>query len=532
MFYNSTTNCIDIISNGAWQSIFCPCPVISPVISGTSPVCPSSSGNVYTVTNTTGAATYTWSLSSGASGSSTTNSISVTAPASGTFNVSCTVTNACGTGYAATPKTVSLVAAPSTAAITTTLASICQGTTSSGNLVGNSGTISSGSGQWTVTAGPSGYAGHLTFGAPTSTTTTVIADATAPAGAYTVTWTITNTPCTQTSTATTTVTVVTPPSTAVISSGGGQSLCPGATAASNLVGNSGTIASGTGTWSVTNGPSGYAGHMTFGNASSPTTSVSADGGAPSGSYTVTWTIANSPCTPNSSTTTTITVLAAGSAAVIKGATTSVSAYTNVGYAQSNVVFSVAPVTGATYAWSASATTGTPTVTGGTTSSCTVSWASTGTVGVANSTTISVTVTPPSGCPSIGSISVTAGGKTPYYCQYTGCCGGSYIEGANQTFTTNGQTSLFVKLWGAGGAGNSTYGNSGGSGGFVSGTLTVTPNTGYTVVVGMGGFIGRYASTSSTSAGYGLMYGGGGADGASSSTSSNDAGSGGGRSAIQ
>lgn len=242
LFYNSTTNCIDIVSNSVWQSIFCPCPVISPTITGTSPVCPSSTTNTFTVTNTTGASSYTWALSSGASfttGTSTTgNTITVTSPSSGNFSVSCTATNACGTGYVAPSKTVTLVTAPSTAAITTTLSGVCQGTTSSTSLVGNSGTISSGSGVWSVTNGPSGYTGHMTFGTPTATTTTVIADATAPVGAYTVTWTITNTPCTQTSSTTTTVNVAGPPSTAVISSGGGQSLCPGRTALSNLVGNS------------------------------------------------------------------------------------------------------------------------------------------------------------------------------------------------------------------------------------------------------------------------------------------------------
>ena len=87
-------------------------------------------------------------------------------------------------------------------------------------------------------------------------------------------------------------------------------------------------------------------------------------------------------------------------------------------------------------------------------------------------------------------------------------------GSNQTFIVPaGVTSLTIKMWGAGGAGG-FYGI-GGTGAYVTGTLTVTPGQTLTIVVGQGGSI-NYTST----------FGGGGAGGNASG------GSGGGRSAIR
>lgn len=88
-------------------------------------------------------------------------------------------------------------------------------------------------------------------------------------------------------------------------------------------------------------------------------------------------------------------------------------------------------------------------------------------------------------------------------------------GSDQTFTVpSGVTVLFVKLWGAGGGGTANVGGGcGGSGGFVSGYLAVTPGESLTVIVGSGGTYGG-----------GTTYGGGGS-GASG-------GSGGGRSALR
>lgn len=93
-------------------------------------------------------------------------------------------------------------------------------------------------------------------------------------------------------------------------------------------------------------------------------------------------------------------------------------------------------------------------------------------------------------------------------------------GADQTWTVPaGVTSVTVKLWGAGGGATFQTAGSGnadwaGGGGYVSGTLPVTPGETLTLVVGQGGA----AST-------GSRYGGGGGG-------ANGGGSGGGRSAIR
>ncbi|GAA1956080.1 hypothetical protein GCM10009738_32510 [Kitasatospora viridis] len=111
--------------------------------------------------------------------------------------------------------------------------------------------------------------------------------------------------------------------------------------------------------------------------------------------------------------------------------------------------------------------------------------------------------------------------------YTNCARFTY-SGGDQSFTVPaGVTSLFARLWGAGGGGSPSayytgqYG--GGGGGFTIGTFTVTPGQRLTITSGQGGVMN---STSST-------YGGGGAGGIgrpSGSVSATGA-SGGGMSAI-
>jgi hypothetical protein len=78
----------------------------------------------------------------------------------------------------------------------------------------------------------------------------------------------------------------------------------------------------------------------------------------------------------------------------------------------------------------------------------------------------------------------------------------------------GVTQVVVKLWGAGGGSHNTA--DGGAGGFVTGTLAVTPGETLTIVIGQGGLNGESA------------YGGGGG----STEDSNPARGGGGRSAVR
>lgn len=135
----------------------------------------------------------------------------------------------------------------------------------------------------------------------------------------------------------------------------------------------------------------------------------------------------------------------------------------------------------------------------TTSGTGIKWYSTATGGTALSSTTSLstgTYYAESNLGGLNSVTIT---KT-----YTG---------GNQTFIVpNDVTSLTVKIWGAGGASGTS---SGGSGGYVTGTLVVTPNENLTIIVGQGGTANKT-----------LAYGGGGKAGGNISS-----GGGGGKSSI-
>ena len=99
------------------------------------------------------------------------------------------------------------------------------------------------------------------------------------------------------------------------------------------------------------------------------------------------------------------------------------------------------------------------------------------------------------------------------------------EGADHTFTVSeGINKIFVKAWGAGGAGGTkggwVYGSYGGGGGFSRGVLTVIPDEILTIVVGRGGQVHQ------TDVG----YGGGGAV-TKDNHDNRYCGGGGGRSAV-
>ena len=105
MFYNTTTNCVDVYVTangiGSWQSIFCPCPTLAaPAISGPASVCPGATGLVYSVAPVAGVTSYAWSVSGTATSSNITATsgpaVTVTAPSTGPYYVTCTLTNACG----------------------------------------------------------------------------------------------------------------------------------------------------------------------------------------------------------------------------------------------------------------------------------------------------------------------------------------------------------------------------------------------------------------------------------------------------
>ena len=149
--FNTTSNCIDIYINSKWQSVYCPCPAlvagtITP--SGAQSPCASSTGNAYSIPGIVGAYSYTWSVTAGATVASTNeNNASITAPASGTYTVSCVIANACNTSVTATSGLATVLPIPGTPVITgaTTAA-----TSTSGNVYSASSTNAT-SYSWAVT---------------------------------------------------------------------------------------------------------------------------------------------------------------------------------------------------------------------------------------------------------------------------------------------------------------------------------------------------------------------------------------------
>lgn len=129
-------------------------------ITGTSSIC-SGTTNTYSISPVAGANSYTWTLPSGWSGTSTTNSITTTASAT-SGNITVTANNACGSSIAATlPITVnSIPAAPSSISGNT---AVCQG---SANVYSVSSDPSATSYTWTL---PGGWSGSSTTNSITTT---------------------------------------------------------------------------------------------------------------------------------------------------------------------------------------------------------------------------------------------------------------------------------------------------------------------------------------------------------------------------
>lgn len=140
-------------------------------------------------------------------------------------------------------------------------------TTLSGN------TATAGTGLWTIFSGTGGSLGTAT--SPTSTFSGTAGNT------YVLFWTISNSPCAASSDS---MVVSFPKNPTTAAAGSDQTLC-GATIAT-LAANPATV--GTGAWSKVTGSGG-----TFGNAASATSTFTGTAG---NSYTLRWTISNSPCT--------------------------------------------------------------------------------------------------------------------------------------------------------------------------------------------------------------------------------------------
>jgi stress response protein SCP2 len=102
-------------------------PTAAGIITGTATVCQGQNSVSYTVPSITNATSYIWTLPSGATGTSTTNSITVSyIPSAVSGNITVKGTNTCGNGATST-KAITVNSLPAVAGIITGTATVCQG---------------------------------------------------------------------------------------------------------------------------------------------------------------------------------------------------------------------------------------------------------------------------------------------------------------------------------------------------------------------------------------------------------------------
>ncbi len=296
-------------------------------ISGADTLC-SGAGHTYSIASVSGATSYTWTLPSGWSGTSTTETINVTAGANG-GTISVTADNTCGSSPAQT-KAVVIRAAPATPGVISGPASVCATTSNSYSVTPVSGATSY---TWTL---PSGWSGS-------SVASSINTTAGSNGGTISV---IANNQCTSSSPRTFSVTIgTTPANPGAIS--GLDSVCSGSSNSYSIA----TVAGATSyTWTL---PSGWSGTSTIEtiNTTAGTTggtiSVVANGCGTSAAKTLSVVIKSIPSTP----------------LAISGADTLCS-----GVAQSYSIANVAGATSYTWTlpsgWSGSSTSATITATSG------------------------------------------------------------------------------------------------------------------------------------------------------------------------
>ncbi|HRH61774.1 MAG TPA: GEVED domain-containing protein [Bacteroidia bacterium] len=244
-------------------------------ITGNTSICAGTSSVAYSITAVATATNYVWTVPTGASIVSGAGTNSITVDYSGSAvsgNVSVYASNACGNG-ATTNLAVNVSASPTTSNAGPDQTSLCGTTTA--NLAAN--TPTTGTGAWSIVSGGTG-----TFSNSTSANSTF----TGTAGAtYTLRWTISNAPCAA-STDDVLIKFNQNPSTAA--AGLDQTALCGLTSAT-LAGNTPSI--GSGSWTILSGSGG-----SFSNSNLPNSIFVGTAG---NSYTLQWTISNSPCAASS-----------------------------------------------------------------------------------------------------------------------------------------------------------------------------------------------------------------------------------------
>ena len=245
-------------------------PATPGTITGSTTVCANSS-NTYSISAVTDATSYNWTVPAGwtiTAGAGTTTITATAGSANG--NITVTAVNGCGTSPSA--STLAITVNPAGTITGTTPGSNCGSGTITLSATASAGTIT----WWSAATGGTNLGTGTNYTTPSiSSTTTYYVDATLGS-------------CVSSPRVAVTATISANPTTA--NAGTNQTVCGSATLAAN------TPSVGTGAWSVLSGPS--TSPSQFSNTASPTSTFTAAGGA--GTYVLTWTISNSPCTASSS----------------------------------------------------------------------------------------------------------------------------------------------------------------------------------------------------------------------------------------
>ncbi len=402
-------------------TVFPGAPLQPGAITGATPTCLGSQG--YSISAVANATSYTWSVSGGGAitGSGTSININWTTP--GTYTVSVTATNTCGTSTARTLSVVVDPPAPAQPGAITGLINPCPGTEGYSIAAVTNAT----SYNWSISGG----------GTITGSGTTASVVWSTSGGPYTISVTATNS-CGTSTARTLTVNVQPGPPTTIGAINGQTNVCLGSQPYSVP-----TVAGATTyTWSVSGG-----GSITGqGNANISINWSTA------GTHTISVTASNG-CGNVSATPITVTVLGAAPATpgAITGSTTACSTL-------GNQTYTISPVANAaSYTWSISGG-GTP-VSGANSTSFTVNWTAAGThtvsvtatnaCGTSSPATTQVTVSttvPPVPGPITGQTTACAGAQAYSVGAVAGATGYTWSVSGGGTITTGQGTSNVTVTW--------------------------------------------------------------------------------------
>ncbi len=403
-------------------SLGCSAPTQPSTITGNGTICANANGT-YSVTNDPVATSYTWTLPSGWTGSSSTNSISATSGANG-GTITVTANNACGTSTQRTFN-VTTAAAPAQPSSIAGSTSICVNANGTYSVTNDPAATSY---TWTL---PSGWTGS-------STTNSINATSGANGGTITVT---ANNACGNSTQQTVNVTTTGAP-----------------TQPSSIAGSTSICVNANGTYSVTNDPAATSYTWTLPSGwtgSSTTNSINATSGANGGTITVT---ANNACGTSSQQTFNVTTAAAPAQPSSITGSTSICANANGTYSVTNDPAATSYTWTLPSGWTGSSTTNSINATSG-----------------ANGGTITVTANNACGTSSQQTFNVTTAAAPAQPSTITG--NGTICANANGTYSVTNDPAATGYTWTlpSGWTGSSTTNSINATSGANGGTITVTAN---------------------------------------------------------